>query len=478
LAWEITSGSLGSGNNTYENTSVLICLVDRETTILWANNTLAVFLGIDPGDLPGYKIEQIPMLTNLATTGLLSATINGRVFFSVQHVEGYGEMAILGLPVSGQGAGVDSAMLAATPLANISANLLSSSQKEYINRLIYSKPTALQKDNVKSADPERVIREAMSGIDGFIARSNKMKVLLELVKKIATFNITVLLLGSSGVGKSHTAKTIHQLSQRSGGPFVELSCAAIPENLFESELFGYEPGAFTGADRKRKIGCMEIANGGTVFLDEIGDLPLGVQVKLLHTLEERKIRRLGAVNTVAVDIRIIAATSRNLEEMVQDGRFREDLFYRLNVVPILIPALKDRKEDIPPLAYHFLKTLGEQHGVKKEISPYNMDELLRYEWPGNIRELRNFVERFLILPEHTVLFPVGKTEEPYLESIRVDDGGGAGIVGLKDVVKQVEKRLIGEAMKKHTSTRAIAAALKINQSTVVRKINKYFKHSS
>jgi len=230
-----------------------------------------------------------------------------------------------------------------------------------------------------------------------IGKSEILKNILGKVQQVAATGSTVLILGETGTGKELIARAIHNISERSDRPLVKVNCAALPANIIESELFGHEKGAFTGA-YARKIGRFELANRGTIFLDEIGDLPMDLQVKLLHVLQDGEFERLGNPNTIKVDIRIIAATNRDLEKAVENNTFREDLYYRLNVFPIKVPSLRERKEDIPFLVNHFIKTFCKKIGRKIEIIPQKvMDELLTYDWPGNIRELENIIERAVIV---------------------------------------------------------------------------------
>ncbi|NPA39755.1 MAG: GAF domain-containing protein [Thermodesulfobacteria bacterium] len=234
------------------------------------------------------------------------------------------------------------------------------------------------------------------------SRNPKMKRVLNLVEQVAPTKATVLLLGESGTGKTLTARLIHELSPRRNKPFVKVNCASLPENLLEAELFGYERGAFTGAIRS-KPGWLEIAHGGTVFLDEIGELPLSLQSKLLRFIQEKELERLGSTRTKKVDVRIIAATNQDLEKLVREGRFREDLFYRLSVFPIYIPPLRERKEDIPGLVSFFLKRLEKEYGRKLVITPEALEILTEYPWPGNVRELENVLERLFIVSENRVV---------------------------------------------------------------------------
>ncbi len=234
-----------------------------------------------------------------------------------------------------------------------------------------------------------------------VARSPAMIAALEVAQKVAPYPSPVLISGASGTGKELVARLIHRESERASSPFVPVNCGAIPETLLESEFFGYVKGAFTGADRDR-TGLFEAANGGTLFLDEVGELPTSLQVKLLRALQDGEIRRLGGTESMEVDVRVIAASNRDLEGMVQQGEFREDLYYRLAVVPIHLPALCRRREEIPDLVHHFLQRHRERLGVKvTAISPEAMEGLLKYPWPGNIRELENLLERIVVLAEGT-----------------------------------------------------------------------------
>jgi transcriptional regulator with GAF, ATPase, and Fis domain len=247
-----------------------------------------------------------------------------------------------------------------------------------------------------------------------IGNSPALEAVLEQVERVATTGSTVLIQGETGTGKELIAQAIHNISSRCGRPFVRLNCAAIPLDLLESELFGHEKGAFTGAIAQ-KIGRFELADKGTLFLDEVGDIPSALQPKLLRVLQEQEFERLGSTRTHQVDVRLVAATNRDLTQMVNRGEFRSDLYYRLNVFPILLPPLRERREDIPALVTHFAETLGSRIGREIEhIPPETMSALSSYQWPGNIRELQNLIERAVILSNHGVLpnpLPAAETEQ-------------------------------------------------------------------
>ncbi|MHC4760748.1 MAG: sigma-54 interaction domain-containing protein, partial [Planctomycetota bacterium] len=241
--------------------------------------------------------------------------------------------------------------------------------------------------------------DAESGYGDMLGHSDAMKAVMDQIEKVACTDSTVLVFGETGTGKELAARTIHQLSARRDKPMVRVNCAAIPESLIESELFGHEKGAFTGADSTR-LGRFEIADGSTIFLDEIGELPLAMQTKLLHVLELQQLERVGGSETIDIDVRVVAATNKDLAAEVKEGNFREDLFYRLNVFPIELPPLRQRKEDIPAIAYAFVQEFsGKMRKVIDEIAPKTMEQLKNYPWPGNVRELRNVIERSMILTE-------------------------------------------------------------------------------
>jgi len=243
----------------------------------------------------------------------------------------------------------------------------------------------------------RELKLAMESKYEIVGNSGALRKVLEAVQRAAPTNATVMLLGESGVGKELVARTIHRNSPRAGQRFIQVNCAAIPEELIESELFGHEKGSFTGATEKQ-IGKFEQADRGTIFLDEVGDMSAKTQAKVLRVLQEQEVERLGSARTIKVDVRVIAATNKNLEDAIARGEFREDLYFRLNVIPILVPPLRDRREDIPALVQHFARLTGEEHNLKpKRFEPRAMEVLQRYRWRGNIRELRNTVERVMIM---------------------------------------------------------------------------------
>lgn len=324
--------------------------------------------------------------------------------------------------------------------------------------------------NLLSSYQQEIIRieQESSNKKTFVYQSKEMENIDRLVKSIAPVDTTVLILGETGVGKEVIANRIHSLSNRSDKSFIAVNCGAIPENLIESELFGYEDGSFSGARKGGKIGVFELANKGTIFLDEIGEIPLHLQVKLLRVLQEKKIKRVGGVQEIPIDMRIIAATNQNLEKRVKEKTFREDLYYRLNIVPINIPPLRERTEDIQALAFYYLQFFNEKFNKNIEIDELMLERLKRYPWPGNVRELQNIIERFVITNQEFSI----KFNSPLSISNEIVFNNGK-LPSLVDFVEKAEKQILLEAKAKTKNTREMAKLLGVNQSTIVRKLSKY-----
>ncbi|KFO67575.1 hypothetical protein ER57_09870 [Smithella sp. SCADC] len=301
-----------------------------------------------------------------------------------------------------------------------------------------------------------------------IYRSVLMAQIVDLTIKIAAVDSTALITGESGTGKELIAKLIHRRGKGSKSPFISINCAAIPEHLLESELFGYKGGAFTGAKKEGKPGLFEMAHTGTLFLDEVAELPLSLQVKLLRVMQDKEITQLGATKSIPINVRIIAATNRNLSKMLAEGTFREDLYYRLMVVPINIAPLRERKEDIPLLVRHFLDEFNRHFGYDKSISPQALDKLENYSWPGNVRELKNVIERMIVISqgeEITLSDLPGfiNTKAPFYRNV----------AKLKDAVIETEAYLLSETYKKCGSWKETAKILGVDRATVFRKAVKY-----
>jgi len=318
------------------------------------------------------------------------------------------------------------------------------------------------------------LREEKTAYASVIGASQEIRSVISVVERISKFDANVLFTGESGVGKTMFAKLLHSRSNRQKGPFIEVNCGAIPDSLLESELFGYEKGAFTGASNEGKLGLIELSNNGTLLLDEIGDLPLHMQVKLLKVIQEKTITRVGGLTKKAVDFRLIAATNKNLEEMMTQGKFREDLFYRLNVITINIPSLRERKDDIFLLSKYFTEKFNKQYQISRTLSSTVIDYLIEYDWPGNLRELENTIERLILTSDDYMvsedLLPAAIKQPRFIHSTTNKQS-------LKGILESVESEVIRESYKKHGSTVGVAKELDISQPSASLKIAKYVDKS-
>ncbi|MBW2558713.1 MAG: sigma 54-interacting transcriptional regulator [Deltaproteobacteria bacterium] len=305
-----------------------------------------------------------------------------------------------------------------------------------------------------------------------VFKSKEMEKIIELATRVSIVESPVLIHGESGVGKEIIANLLHDMNtKRKKAPLIKVNCGAIPKELMESEFFGYEPGAFTGASRHGKPGFFELANKGTIFLDEIGELPLRLQVKLLRVLQEHETTRLGGVKTIKLDVRVVAATNRDLEPMIKEKSFREDLYYRINVIPIRIPSLRERQDDIVPLLFHFLDFYNKKYDTKKSLSEEVVQCLTKYDWPGNVRELINLIERLVVT---TDIQQITLKDLPLRYCAQTDSSFyRTNQMNLTAAIEEVERGLVNQAMKSQKSTYKAAKVLGVSQSTVVRLAKKY-----
>ncbi|MEC2257127.1 sigma-54 interaction domain-containing protein [Bacillus thuringiensis] len=304
--------------------------------------------------------------------------------------------------------------------------------------------------------------------EGLIFKSLAMQKIVDTIKKVSVVDSTVLVLGETGVGKSRLVRHLHEVSHRKNESFYEINCAALPTNLIESELFGYSGGSFTGANREGKKGLLESAHKGTLFLDEIGEMPIEIQAKLLQVLQEKTFRPIGGRELKKVDVRIVAATNRDLSEMVKQGTFRKDLYYRLNVIPIAIPPLRERTEDILPLIYHYLQHFNKKYGRDVKLAPSTLQMFVGYPWEGNNREIENVIERIVITVDDVVTvedLPLSMQEAAVEQSGR----------SLYKMLEEVERNIILKAYKTYGSSYKVAEFLQISQSAATRKIKKFIE---
>lgn len=331
-------------------------------------------------------------------------------------------------------------------------------------------------DQVQANREVHVLRRTAmdnSGVD-FIGRSRAMQDVIELIRKVAPSKASVVVTGQSGTGKEMVARAVHNLSPRKDKPFIAINCSAIPPTLMESEIFGYERGAFTGADQRR-LGCFELADGGTLFLDEVGEIPPELQAKFLRVLEEERLRRLGGRNEVAIDVRVLAATNRDLKQEIGTGRFREDLYFRLNVFQIQLPPLRDRPDDIPALVEHFVRRFARDGGKRiRGVSPSAMRRLGDYHWPGNIRELRNCVERAVLLCDGDLI------TEADLPNDVLERAGEASIrLTLGMELREVERAYVEAVLSRCGGNKSrCAQSLGISEKTLYNKLRRYVEEDT
>lgn len=439
-----------------------IYISDAQGTTIWLNNASENLCGLPKSQLIGQNVADLEALGifNPSVTRLVMES--GKTTTTIQLVNNKGKFLVTGHIIPDESGNPD---LIVSHSRDITEAARASSQLEETSALLkrYSEEIQLMK------------REANQNLSRtVIGNSRAYLALLDLIKKAAVADTTALITGETGVGKSYFAEQIHQLSERCDAPFIHVNCSAIPETLLESELFGYQKGAFTGANHSGKLGLVKMADKGTLFLDEISDLPYHLQSKLLLLLQNKTFMPIGGTKTYTADIRIIAATNANLLDLVRQGKFRHDLYYRLNILPINVPALRERKEDIFPLLHHNLKKFNAKHNQKRRFSAEVLDRLHHYEWPGNVRELENLVERIVItskldeilitdLPEE--LRNMGENEDHLLTI--------GGHLSLNERLEKIELEIITHALKQHKTTRKTAAALGITQSLLMRRIKKY-----
>lgn len=337
------------------------------------------------------------------------------------------------------------------------------------------RPLDRQRENIPKINWQQPLY--IPGLGQVVASSKVMRNVLAQALQVACFDSTVLITGESGVGKEVIAKVIHHLSPRKNGPFISINVASVPEELFESELFGYRGGAFTGASKSGKMGLVKAAEGGTLFLDEISELPYRTQVKLLRLLQDREYIMVGDTVPRQANIRIIAASNQDVSAMIQEGKFRKDLFYRLNVIPIKIPPLRERREDILALIFKFVQDLKQRYNLKKHFSSEALSVLMKYDWPGNVRQLQNLIERLAIFSAENIVSREQVEYELERETEKSDcpplDFKYLTEQPLKSAVEELEKKMIVSAIQKSANNEEAAHLLGIHRTTLVRKMQKY-----
>ena len=440
-----------------------IYISDSKGKTIWVNKVYKQLTGIDPEEILGKYVK------DLVKEGIFDNILNPDIIKtnkpkSIVQVTKIGKQVLLnGYPVFGPNGKV---ALVVTFVRDIT---LLSQLKEQI---------ASQQEFISKFHQEfQYLSNKSIPISSIIVKSQVIKNLMELLHKIAQTDATVLLLGETGVGKDIFAKKIHEESIRSKKPFFKIDCTAIPENLIESELFGYEAGAFSGANTKGKPGFFEMADGGTLFLDEIGELPLPMQAKLLRVLQDQEIMRIGSTKVKKVDVRFIAATNRNLEDGVKKGHFRNDLYYRLKVAVLNIPPLRERKDDIIPLAKYFLEKFNYKYKKNITLSKEVENIFLNYKWHGNVREMENFIQSLAVTREKNIIdlsdLPNNMLLEENNNIVLLPTTFSIEDKPLDEIMDNIEREILKKTMDTHKSISEIADKFKVNRSTIFRKLKKY-----
>lgn len=434
-----------------------ICIVDTNGVVTSINHAYTEITGITEAEILGKTIREL-LDTNAFTNAVSYEVLEKKQKVSAMATvrKGNKQVLLVGTPFldeNGNVVKVITVMRNMTELVRLKEELEDAERKKQ-----------QYKEELNSLKRERTE-------NNFVGNGASILRVKELINHVAQTDATVLITGETGSGKEVVAREIFKKSKRKDGPYVKVNCSAIPENLLESELFGHVKGAFTGADKKDKKGLFEIANNGTILLDEIGDMPMKLQTKLLRVLQEREITRVGGTESIKIDIRVIVSTNEMLEELIKKNLFRADLYYRLNVFPIKLPSLRERRDDIPDIAAAFLTKFNRLYDKNKSYSNSAISSLMKYDWPGNVRELENIVERMVIIsPSKTLtgndvesIIHVGEKKQSPENPINFRE------ISLRDAVRAYEKEILIRALKEYGSSYAVAEVLKTTQPTIVRK---------
>ncbi|WP_221567845.1 sigma-54-dependent Fis family transcriptional regulator [Alkalihalobacillus sp. TS-13] len=435
-----------------------ILVTNLDGTILKVTDTTSSIYDIEPDDLLGrsvYDLEREGVFTPIITPLVLKTKEKQTI---VQSTHNGKKLLVTGVPVCNQ----DGELWRVVSYSHDITELMK--MKSYFFEM------QDEMDRVKNE--LKRLRNQNFNNDGIITKDREMERCLMVASQVAEVDVNVLLLGESGVGKTQLAKYIHNQSPRKNKPFIEVNCGAIPHSLFEAEFFGYEGGSFSGASSNGKMGLVELAEGGTLFLDEIGELPLEHQVKVLKFIQEKSFYRVGGTKVRKVDFRLISATNQPLEALVDEKKFRKDLYYRLNVIPITIPPLRERSVDIMLLIKHFLDLFSRKHNRERELDEAVMQQLLNNEWKGNVRELMNLIERIVVTSPSPII-SIHDLPESYVKERNEHVPANQGHQPLKKTLKQVEKRVLIEAKQNYKTTTEVAKHLGISQPSVVRKFKEY-----
>ncbi|UWG99108.1 sigma 54-interacting transcriptional regulator [Dehalobacter sp. DCM] len=430
-----------------------IYIIDSKGIIIAVNKAFTKMTGIEENEIIGHPVEEL-INRSIVQKPIGRVVLEKKEKLSATIVMKDKKIVITGNPIFDNNGDVTQVLIV---MRDVTELVKLQDQLEHTEKM-----TQKYRDELQYFRSKEIHKSELIG------NSTRMHQLKELITQVAQVDATVLITGETGVGKEVVAREIHKMSPRKKAPYIKVNCAAIPESLLESELFGYEKGAFTGAQNKEKLGLFEIANSGTILLDEIGEMPISLQSKLLRALQEKEIRRLGGTKSIKLDVRVIAATNQKLEHQVAEGKFRQDLYYRLNVVPIHIPPLRMRKEDIPLLINCFLEKFNEKYKQNKSFEIAAIELMQQYNWPGNVRELENIIEQLVVIIKEPVIKPHNILNITDNSNI-ISDFFDKKDLTLKQAVDMVEKQIIEKALKTYGSTHKAAVVLGVSQPTVLRK---------
>ncbi len=439
--------------------NVGIYITDKNGTTLFVNDESVKTGGLGRDELVGRNMTELVREGYVTESASLKAIESRSEESIVQQLREDGQVFITGVPLIIE----DELEIVVCTERDITETMKLKEileEKDRMNRMYEQELEYLRKQNLLAGQ-------------GIIFKSKTMHDVIDMALRIAKWETTVLITGESGTGKEVMASFIYQNSLRSNKAFIKVNCSAIPENLMESEFFGYEGGAFTGASQKGKPGIFELANDGTLFLDEIGELPLPMQSKLLRVIQEREIMRVGGKETIPINVRIIAATNTNLRKAIMEGKFREDLYYRINIIPIEIPPLRNRKDDILPLAIDFINRFNTKYTQKRRIRKEAIHVLMNYDWPGNVRELKNIIERIMLTTDEEEITAAHVGNQIFHELCPCSATVTNTDLSLQEHVERFEKSLLENMLSQCRSAYEVSKLLHVNRSTISKKIKKY-----
>ena len=428
-----------------------LCVLDKDGTGLYMNQAAATICNYSIEEFVGHNINEAIKRGEISDSVTSLVARKRQVITKIINIRGV-DVLITGTPLLDEDGTVSKVILNVRDIYEL-------------NNLKMDQLLSIALKNRQAVADEFPL-DPLPDLEHIVAKSKAFRNVIKLILRITKVDSTVYLRGESGVGKEVVVNLLHQYSTRANKPLIKVNCSAIPAPLLEAELFGYEKGAFTGADQRGKPGLFEQADGGTILLDEIGDMPLDLQAKILRVLQEHEVMRIGGRQMIPLNIRIVSATNKDLHELVKEGKFRLDLYYRLNIVPIEIPPLRERKEDIAPLAYYFLQKKNAKYQLNVKFAPGTIHLFSDYDWPGNVREMENMIERLVVMSENN---EISWSDLPFIH----EQPHTILQKPLKDLLLEIEHKIIIEKMQQYKTTRKTAEVLGISQSALVKKLQRF-----